>query len=52
MKKILLYGLTAMLAPTSCEDFLDSQNYTGKDSGNFPKTETDVNQMIASVYEA
>ena len=52
MKKILVYGLTSLLALTSCEDFLDSQNYTGKDSGNFPKTETDVNQMIASVYEA
>lgn len=52
MKKILAYGLTALLALTSCEDFLDSENYTGKDSGNFPKTENDVNQMIASVYEA
>ena len=52
MKKILVYGLTALLALTSCEDFLDSENYSGKDSGNFPKTENDVNQMIASVYEA
>lgn len=52
MKKILVYGLTALFALTSCEDFLDSDNYTGKDSGNFPKTENDVNQMIASVYEA
>jgi len=52
MKKILVYGLSALLALTSCEDFLDSQNYSGKDSGNFPKTEKDVNQMIAAVYEA
>ena len=52
MKKIFIYGLTAMLALTSCEDFLDSENYSGKDSSNFPKTENDVNQMIASVYEA
>ncbi len=52
MKKILVYGLTSLLALTSCEDFLDSQNYSGKDSNNFPKTENDVNQMIASVYEA
>ena len=52
MKKIFAYGLTALLALTSCEDFLDSQNYSGKDSSNFPKTEKDVNQMIASVYEA
>lgn len=54
MKKIYLFslGLAAALSFSSCEDFLDSQNYTGKDSGNFPKTENDVNQMIASVYEA
>lgn len=52
MKKILLYGLTALLTLTSCDDFLDSENYSGKDSGNFPKTENDVSQMIASVYEA
>lgn len=52
MKKILVYGLSAVFALTSCEKFLDSENYTGKDSGNFPKTETDVNQMIAAVYEA
>ena len=52
MKKILVYGLSAMLALTSCEDFLDSENYSGKDSANFPKTESDVNQMIAAVYEA
>lgn len=52
MKKILAYGLTALLALTSCEDFLDSESYTNKDSSNFPKTENDVNQMIAAVYEA
>ena len=52
MKKILVYGLTTLLALTSCEDFLDSENYSGKDSANFPKTESDVNQMIAAVYEA
>lgn len=52
MKKILVYGLFALLALTSCEDFLDSESYTNKDSSNFPKTETDVNQMIAAVYEA
>ena len=52
MKKIFLYGLAAAFMLTSCEDFLDSENYSGKDSSNFPKTENDVNQMIASVYEA
>lgn len=52
MKKIYLIGFTAALIFSGCEDFLDSTNYTGKDSGNFPVNETDVNQMVAAVYEA
>ncbi len=53
MKKIYLLALAGgMLAMTGCEDFLDSKNYTGKDSSNYPLTETDVNQMVASVYKS
>lgn len=52
MKKIYLLALAGMFAMTSCEDFLDSDNYTGKDSSNFPLTETDVNQMVAAVYKS
>ena len=54
MKKIYLYslGLAAALTFSSCEDFLDSENYTGKDTSNFPMTEEDVDQMVSSVYKA
>lgn len=52
MKKIYLLALAGMFALTGCEDFLDSKNYTGKDSSNFPLTETDVNQMVAAVYKS
>ena len=52
MKKIYLLALAGMFALTGCEDFLDSENYTGKDSSNFPLTETDVNQMVAAVYKS
>lgn len=52
MKKIYMLGLAAALMFSSCEDFLDSENYTGKDSGNYPKTEEDVAQMVSSVYKA
>ena len=41
-----------MFAFSSCEDFLDSENYTGKDSTNFPGTEKDVDQMVAAVYKS
>lgn len=54
MKKLYMLGLAAamMFSFSSCEDFLDSENYTGKDSGNYPKTEDDVAQMVSSVYKA
>lgn len=52
MKKIYILGVFAALTFSSCESFLDSDNYTGKDSGNFPKTETDVSQMVSSVYKS
>ena len=53
MKKIYLLGLVAAaLTFSSCEDFLDSENYTSKDSSNFPSTEEDVNQMVSSVYKS
>ena len=54
MKKIYLYGLglVAALTFSSCEDFLDSTNYGGKDTSNFPMTEEDVDQMVSSVYKA
>ena len=42
----------AILAFTSCEDFLDSQDYTGKNSTNFPSTNEDVDKMVAAVYKS
>lgn len=42
----------AVLALTSCEDFLDSQDYTGKNSTNFPSTTEDVDKMVAAVYKS
>lgn len=54
MKKIYLFGLglAAALTFSSCEDFLDSENYTGKDSSTFPSSEQDVTWMTAAVYAA
>ena len=42
MKKIFIMAAAAILSFTSCEDFLDSQDYTGKNSTNFPSTNEDV----------
>ena len=52
MKKILIMAAAAILAFTSCEDFLDSQDYTGKNSTNFPTTNEDVDKMVAAVYKS
>lgn len=40
------------LALTSCEDFLDSKDYTGKNNTNFPSTTEDVDKMVAAVYKS
>lgn len=52
MKKIYLVALAVVFGLTGCEDFLDSTNYTGKDSQNFPSSEQDVIQMVSAVYAA
>ncbi len=41
-----------LLSFTSCEDFLDTQDYTGKNSTNFPSTNEDVDMMVAAVYKS
>jgi len=52
MKKIILLAAAAILGFSSCEDFLDSQDYTGKNSTNFPSTNEDVDKMVAAVYKS
>lgn len=34
----------------SCEDFLDTENLTMKDTSNFPVSETDATQMVNGIY--
>ena len=52
MKKILYLTAIALLLPilSGCEDFLDTQSFTTKDSQSFPRTEEDANQMLTGVY--
>ncbi len=52
MKKLFIIAAAALLAFTSCDDFLDSQDYTGKNSTNFPSTNEDVDKMVAAVYKS
>jgi len=48
--KNLLYIVVALMLFSSCEDFLDTDNYTKKTTSNFPKTLGDAEQMVAGIY--
>ena len=50
MKKIFLLALAALVLFTSCEAFLDTESYTKKNTGNYPKTADDAIQMVTGVY--
>ena len=50
MKKILSLAIAAVFALSSCEDFLDSENYTQANTGNFPVNVTDLNKEISALY--
>src|SRR5690554_4232786 len=49
MKKIISLAALALVL-TSCEKNLDSESYTKKNTGNFPTTVADANQMITGIY--
>lgn len=48
--KRLLYVAAAALALTSCEDFLDTESYTQKNTTNFPQNAEDVQLAMVGVY--
>ena len=52
MKKIYLSVIAVLFAVglTSCEDFLDSQNYTGATNENYPATPGDLTKELAALY--
>lgn len=53
MKRILLYiAIAVTVLLTSCNSFLDTENYTEKDLTNFPESVEDANQMLAGIYSS
>jgi starch-binding outer membrane protein, SusD/RagB family len=55
MKKLINYLIAIVLTLpilSGCEDFLDTQSYTTKDSSTYPKTEKDANEVLTGVYGA
>lgn len=51
MKKIYLF-LLCTFAMFACSDFLDTEDFTKKNSSNFPKTSDDVYSSLMSAYAA
>lgn len=48
--KNILYIVAVLVFFSSCEDFLDTKNYTKKDTSNYPISLEDAEQMIAGIY--
>lgn len=48
----VLYIALAGLMLASCEDFLDTESYTKKNTGNFPANPADAEQMLTGVYSS
>lgn len=46
----IIFVIAASLLLMSCEDFLDTTNYTKKDTSNYPETVTDAKQMVTGIY--
>jgi hypothetical protein len=49
MKKIIYFAAIALMC-MSCEDYLDTESYTKKNTGNYPKSSDDAIQMVTGVY--
>ena len=50
MKKIYLMAIAGIFAFASCEDFLDSENYTEATTANYPASPSDLNKELAALY--
>ncbi len=50
MKKIYLMAVAGLFALSSCEDFLDSSNFTEANTSNYPASADDLNKELAALY--
>nr|WP_319400999.1 RagB/SusD family nutrient uptake outer membrane protein [uncultured Carboxylicivirga sp.] len=50
MKQLIYFAAIALVFFTSCEDFLDTENLTEKNTTNFPANEGDVEQAVIGIY--
>ena len=48
----LICAICVICGVCACDDFLDTENLTMKDTSNFPVNETDAVQMVNGIYSA
>ena len=48
--KYIIASLFCVMLFAACDDFLDTDNLTMKDTSNFPLNETDAYQMVNGIY--
>ena len=48
--KYLLAAVMCVMFLAACDDFLDTENLTMKDTANFPINDTDATQMVNGIY--
>lgn len=48
--KNIFWSLCLGVCLCGCEDFLDTENFTQKNTGNFPQSVEDVNAMLTGAY--
>lgn len=48
--KYLVASALCVMLFAACDDFLDTDNLTMKDTSNFPINETDATQMVNGIY--
>lgn len=52
MKKIIAIFLFVTMFFTGCEDFLDTENLTEKDTSNYPENQGEIMNLLTGVYAA
>ncbi len=50
--KIIILLCASLFMLSSCESFLDTEDYTIKNTGNFPQTVVDINDLLTGTYSA
>jgi uncharacterized lipoprotein YajG len=50
MKRLIYIIAASIFLFAGCENFLDTESYTKKNTSNFPATQADAEQMITGIY--